>query len=171
MVELPGIEPGSSAASAGLLRAQSAVVSTRISPSCGHVGDDDPSHCELSRSAPWPGGPVIPLDDAGDRVEEIPGPTDYELAIRQRGRSRADWYRRVIGCHDAYGGLWPAPARFPCVSSRSRNHISPSQVPPAWAERTIKHNTASGQNIPDNPCPPGRSGRSGTQTESSRRSI
>ena len=45
VVELPGIEPGSSAASAGLLRAQSAVVSTWISPWRGHLGDDDPSHC------------------------------------------------------------------------------------------------------------------------------
>ena len=51
-VELPGIEPGSSAASAGLLRAQSAVVSTRISPWRGHLGDDDPSHCLLSRPIP-----------------------------------------------------------------------------------------------------------------------
>ena len=54
----------------------------------------------------------IPLADARVRVEGVPGLTDL-LSLMQRERSRADWNRRLIGCNDAYGGLLPAPARFP----------------------------------------------------------
>ena len=54
----------------------------------------------------------IPLADARVRAEGLPGLTDTP-SLRQRGRSRADWNRRLIGCNDAYGGLLPAPARFP----------------------------------------------------------
>ena len=55
---------------------------------------------------------LIPLDDARVRVEGSPGLTD-QLSLRQRERSQRDLYRRLIGCNDAYGGLLPAPARFP----------------------------------------------------------
>ena len=55
----------------------------------------------------------IPLADARVRAEGAPGLTDTPSLLRQRGRSRADWNRRLIGCIDAYGGLLPAPARFP----------------------------------------------------------
>ena len=55
----------------------------------------------------------IPLADARIRAEGLPGLTDTQSLLRQRGRSRTDWYRRLIGCNDAYGGLLPAPARFP----------------------------------------------------------
>jgi hypothetical protein len=54
----------------------------------------------------------VPLADARVRAEGSPGLTD-QPSLRQRGRSRADWNRRLIGCNDAYGGLLPAPARFP----------------------------------------------------------
>ena len=74
--------------------------------------DDDPSRCECpdesrDRTHRW-----IPLADARVRAEGFPGLTDSP-SLRQRGRSRADWNRRLIGCNDAYGGLLPAPARFP----------------------------------------------------------
>src|SRR5699024_2486774 len=99
------------------------------------------------------GEPVSPLDDAGVRSEGDSGPTDYGLAIRQRGRSRADQYRRVIGCHDAFGGLWPAPARFPCVSSRSRNHISPSQVPTSKSVGLPSVTPRAGRTFPERSGP------------------
>jgi hypothetical protein len=74
--------------------------------------DDDPSRCgcpdeSRDRTHRW-----IPLADARVRAEGAPGLTD-QPSLRQRGRSRADWNRRLIGCNDAYGGLLPAPARFP----------------------------------------------------------
>ena len=45
-------------------------------------------------------------------ADDEPRPTET-LSLRQRERSRADYNRRLIGCNDAYGGLLPAPARFP----------------------------------------------------------
>ena len=50
---------------------------------------------------------LIPLADARVRAEGAPGLTDSP-SLMQRGRSRADLNRRLIGCNDAYGGLLPA---------------------------------------------------------------
>jgi len=50
------------------------------------------------------------------------------LSLKQRGRSRADWCRRLFLCGDAYGGLSPAPARFPWLNVRSRNRSPPGRV-------------------------------------------
>ena len=66
--------------------------------------DDDPSRCLMSHCGPRPSATVSSLNDAGTRGESSPGPTD-QPSLRQRGRSRADSYRRLIGCYDAYGGL------------------------------------------------------------------
>jgi hypothetical protein len=112
LVELPGIEPGSYGIPSRLLRAQSAM------PLLG-----SPDHANKLRMtipvAVWCPDEsrdrthrLIPLDDVRIRGEGLPGLTDL-LSLRQRERSRADLNRRLIGCNDAYGGLLPAPARFP----------------------------------------------------------
>ena len=54
----------------------------------------------------------VPLADARVRVEGSPGLTDSQ-SLMQRERSQRELNRRLIGCNDAYGGLLPAPARFP----------------------------------------------------------
>src|SRR3954462_4251987 len=69
----------------------------------------------------------VPLADARVRGDGAPGLTDSP-SLRQRGRSRADWNRRFIGCNDAYGGLVPAPPRFPEFVRRSQNR-SPPRTP------------------------------------------
>src|SRR3954451_13568616 len=74
--------------------------------------DDDPSRCWRPDESRDRTHRCIPLADARVRAEGSPGLTD-QPSLRQRGRSRADWNRRLIGCNDAYGGLLPAPARFP----------------------------------------------------------
>src|SRR6201999_6524 len=75
----------------------------------------------------------IPLADARVRAEGFPGLTDSP-SLRQRGRSRADWNRRLIGCNDAYGGLLPAPARFPWFDARSRNRSAPRIPADLWQD-------------------------------------
>lgn len=75
--------------------------------------DDDPSHCLMFLITPWPSESVSPLADASTRTEGEPGLTDTQSLLRQRVRSRADWNRRLYVCDDAYGGLSPAPTRFP----------------------------------------------------------
>ena len=92
--------------------------------------DDDPSRCWLSRPTPRPSRTVSSLADARLRGESTPGLTDSLYCVRQRERSRADWYRRLIGCIDAYGGLLPAPARFPRIDVRSRNRSAPHAPAP-----------------------------------------
>ena len=72
---------------------------------------DEPSHCLLHDCSPWPGQSLSLLADAGTRAGGEPGPTETH-SLRRRGRTRADWSRRLFGCDDAYGGLSPAPARF-----------------------------------------------------------
>ena len=74
--------------------------------------DDDPSRCWCPDESRDRTHRLIPLGDARIRVEGFPGLTDL-LSLRQRERSRADENRRLIGCNDAYGGLLPAPTRFP----------------------------------------------------------
>src|SRR6476469_868478 len=74
--------------------------------------DDDPSRCWCPAESRDRTHRLIPLADARVRAEGSPGLTDSP-SLRQRGRSRADLNRRLIGCNDAYGGLLPAPARFP----------------------------------------------------------
>jgi hypothetical protein len=111
-VELPGIEPGSYGIPSRLLRAQSAM-SLLGSPDHANkfrmtipvaVWFPDESRDRTHR--------LIPLDDARVRVEGSPGLTD-QLSLKQRERSQRELNRRLIGCNDAYGGLLPAPARFP----------------------------------------------------------
>ena len=85
---------------------------SRISRSHGLAGMTIPVAVRCSgesrdRTHRW-----IPLADVRVRAEGVPGLTDL-LSLRQRERSRADLNRRLIGCIDAYGGLLPAPARFP----------------------------------------------------------
>lgn len=74
--------------------------------------DDDPSRCWMSRPSPRPRRTVSPLADAGTGTEGI-SRADRDASLRQRERTRADENRRLIGCSDAYGGLLPAPTRFP----------------------------------------------------------
>ena len=74
-MEVAGIEPASSAASTGLLRAQCALSSS--APPILHTSRcDGPSHCELSRPHPRPAGTVSHLADASDRGGDEPGLTD-----------------------------------------------------------------------------------------------
>ncbi len=73
-VEVPGIEPGSSVASQGLLRAQSACLYSDP-PVMRTSRCDDPSRCLVFRAAPRPARTVSPLADAGHRSGNIPGPT------------------------------------------------------------------------------------------------
>ncbi len=61
---------------------------------------DEPSHCLLHDSSPWPGLPLSLLADAGTRAGGEPGPTETH-SLRRRGRTRADWSRRLFGCDDA----------------------------------------------------------------------
>src|SRR5215475_4654840 len=79
---------------------------------------------------------LIPLDDARIRVEGFPGLTDL-LSLRQRERSRADENRRLIGCNDAYGGLLPAPARFPRFDARCRSRSAPRSCTPAEVRQDL----------------------------------
>jgi hypothetical protein len=88
------------------------VVSTRISQSCEQAEMTIPVAVWCPDKSRDRTNRFVPLVGARIRVEGTPGLTDSQ-SLRQRVRSRADWNRRLIGCNDAYGGLLPAPARFP----------------------------------------------------------
>jgi len=67
-VEVAGIEPASFNTKPGLLRVQPARRSTRPRRSRRQVADR-PSHCAMSRTAPWPSRPVslLPMSVPGRR--------------------------------------------------------------------------------------------------------
>src|SRR5699024_1044815 len=73
--------------------------------------------------------------------------------IKQRERGCADWYRRFSCCSDAYGGLLPAPTRFPRINVRSRNRSAP-YVPPPCEQGTPSITTVGPVFIPRPRRPP-----------------
>ena len=95
---------------------------------------DDPSRCLVSLPTPRPGGQVSPLDDAGNRVGNAPGPTARYWIRRQARTSRA-WpepgqcaYQRHLLVYDAWltRSSSSSSARFPSIDIRSRNRSPPS---------------------------------------------
>ena len=86
---------------------------------------DDPSRCVMSPSTPRPGGRVSPLNDAGFRGGDAPGPTDSH-SLRRRERTQCDWCRHLFFCDGWFTrSSSPSSARFPSICVRSRNRSPP----------------------------------------------
>jgi hypothetical protein len=123
---------------------------------------DDPSRCLMFPSTPRPGGRVSPLNDAGFRGGDAPGPTEvYSVRPRERAETeqpQCDWCRHLFFCD-----VWltrsssPSSARFPTICFRSRNRSPPR--PAVW--RTLQGNASRPRDHPGSPEPLGelRQGR------------
>ena len=106
-------------------------VSTRPHRSREQAGVTGPATVRCPPVPRWPGAGVSPLNDAGFRVGDIPGPTELGSSLRRRERARADWCRRLYGCDAWFSrSSSPSSARFPCLDVRSRDLSPPRCVRP-----------------------------------------
>ena len=132
-VEVAGIEPASFAIAPRLLRAQPALGFS--APADTQASRQGPSHCEVSRSAPWPGRTVEPPNDARHRAGGDPGLTVGLLAY-QAARASSRWLPTVAlelalifsRTRDLRGRIRsPRPASLD-TNWRSRNRSPPCAV-------------------------------------------